>query len=236
MATVQISESNGPINVALTGTVAVTTGSATVTGTGTLFTTELRVGETIRIVAEVFRVSAIASNTSLTLSSNYLGTTASGLTAHIPARTANITNTNMGDIDSANLDTLANPVIPGQNTFEKWQRIEVTAMGGASRIDNLKVWRTGALGGAAVHKTNVRTSDYGGATTYVPPVKTTSTIATQTMPTTAPATANLGIGGVLTGSLTAPGISDYLIHQIQTNIADISGSTSTLNYQYDVVS
>ena len=55
------------------------------------------------------------------------------------------------------------------------------------------------------------------------------------MPTSEPASANLGIGGDLAGTLTATGYSDYLIHQIVTDAGDVIGSTSTLNYQYDEV-
>jgi hypothetical protein len=147
--------------------------------------------------------------------------------------TNNITNTNMGSVDSANLDADANPVAAGNNTYEKWQRFDVTAMGGSTAIDNLKVWRTGALGGSAVHETNARESSYGGAETYATPVATTSTVATETMPTSEPSGANLGIGGSLSGQITSAGASDYLVHQIQTNGADTAGSTSTMNYQYD---
>lgn len=147
--------------------------------------------------------------------------------------TANITNSNMGSTDAANLDPVANPVIPGDNTYEKWQKISVTAMGGSSQIDNLKIWRTGALGGAAVHLTNARETSYGGAPTFATPVATASATATQTMPTSEPTGANLGIAGSLAGALTAVGSSDYLVHQIQTNVADVAGSTSTMNYQYD---
>jgi len=53
------------------------------------------------------------------------------------------------------------------------------------------------------------------------------------MPSSEPSGANLGIGGSLTGSLTATGESDYLVHQIQTDAGDTVGSTSDLNYQYD---
>src|SRR5918998_5645958 len=83
--------------------------------------------------------------------------------------THNVTNTNMGSTDTVNLDPVANPVTPGQNTYEKWQQLHVTAMGGSSQINNLKVWRTGALGGAATHLTNARTSSYGGNPTYAAP-------------------------------------------------------------------
>lgn len=147
--------------------------------------------------------------------------------------TANITNTNMGSTDAANLNAVTYPVSPGDNTYEKWQKIDVTNLGGSSKIDNLKIWRTGALGGSAVHKTNARTTDYGGAETFAQPVDTDSTVATQDMPTSEPATANLGIGGSLSGSLTAVGSSDYLVHQIQTDAGDVAGSSTTMNYQYD---
>lgn len=147
--------------------------------------------------------------------------------------THSITNTNMGSVDAINLDPVANPVAPGANTFEKWQKIHVTAMGGSSKIDNLKIWRTSALGGAATHVTNARTATYGGAAAGATPISTASTLATQAMPTAVPGSANLGIAGALTGSLLATGSSDFLIHQIQTNAADTAGSTSTMNYQYD---
>lgn len=147
----------------------------------------------------------------------------------------NVANVNMGDTDAAALDPVAYPVTPGNNTYEKYHKIHVTNISTSSKIDNLKVWRTGALGGAAVHKTNARTSSYAGAEAYAQPVKTVSSKATQTMPSSVPATANLGIGGSLTGALTAAGSSDYLVHQIQTNAADVAGSTSTMNYQYDEV-
>ncbi len=153
----------------------------------------------------------------------------------LEAQTVDIANSNMGNVDDAELDPVAYPITPGENSYEKWQRFHVSDMSGSSEISNLKVWRTGDLGGAAVHKTNVRTADYGGAETYAEPVKTASTVADQTMPTSAPASANLGIGGSLAGSLTAEGYSDYLVHQIQTNVADVAGSTSVLNYQYDEV-
>jgi hypothetical protein len=145
----------------------------------------------------------------------------------------NITNSNMGSVDSVNLVAASNPVTPGENTYEKWQKVHVTAMGGSSVIDNLKVWRTGALGGSATHVTNARIATYGGAETYAQPIATASTIADQAMPTSEPVSANLGIGGALAGTLTATGSSDYLVHQIQTDAGDVAGATTTMHYQYD---
>jgi hypothetical protein len=69
-STVDISAVNA--NDPGTGTITASTSSATVTGVGTLFTTELAVGSAIYNSQDVLigSVSAIASNTSLTLSSN----------------------------------------------------------------------------------------------------------------------------------------------------------------------
>lgn len=145
---------------------------------------------------------------------------------------ANITNANMGSDDSANLDPVTYPISPGDNSYEKYQKLEVTNMGGSSQIDTIKIWRDGALGGSAVHVTNARIAAYGGAESYVQPVDTDSTVATETMPSSSPASANLGIGGSLSGALTVVGESDYLVHQIQSDAGDSAGSTSTLKFSY----
>jgi|GEM_PF-383273 len=62
------------------GTVAVTNGSATVTGTGTSFLSQLAAGNVVCLSGKCYTVLTIASNTSLTLTSNYVGATASGQT------------------------------------------------------------------------------------------------------------------------------------------------------------
>ena len=128
----------------------------------------------------------------------------------LEAQEVDIANSNMGNVDDAELDPVAYPITPGRTHMRNGKGFNVSDMNGSSEIANLKVWRTGALGGLATHKTNARTADYGGAETYAEPVKTASTVADQTMPTSAPASANLGIGGALAGSLTAEGYSDYL--------------------------
>lgn len=144
-----------------------------------------------------------------------------------------VDNTNMGAVDSADLDAADNPVTPGTRTYIKYQKLHVTAMGGSSKINNLKVWRDGALGGAASHVTNARTSSYAGALAYATPVRTAVATVDQAMPTSEPGSANLGIGGSLAGELTTTGSSDYLGHQLVTDNADVAGSTSTMHYQYD---
>ena len=149
--------------------------------------------------------------------------------------THGISNTNMGSADAANLDPTAYPVTPNTRTYIKYQKIHVTNLGGSSKIDNLKIWRTGSLGtgGTHTHVTNARTSSYGGALTYATPTQSSVSGVDQTMPTSEPGSANLGISGSLSGSLTGTGSSDYLGHQITTDSSATAGSTSTMNYQYD---
>lgn len=150
-----------------------------------------------------------------------------------PVLTHNIGNSNMGSADSSNLDPLKNPIVPGKNSYEKWQLLHVTDMGTSSKIFNLKVWRSGSLGANAIHVTNVSTNSYSGAAKYTTPTANPSAVAKNNVPTSAPTSPNLGINGSLDGSLTTTGYSDFLIHQIQTTEAALSGSTTTLNYQYD---
>lgn len=148
--------------------------------------------------------------------------------------THNITNTNMGTLDSPNLNADAYPILSGQRSFAKYQRFHITDLGGSTSVRGLKVWRTGALGGSAEHKTNARTSDYAGATDYAEPSASEVSVASQDMPTTEPDSANLGIGGSLDGVFDANDTySDYLIHQLVIGDSDVGGSTSTMNYQYD---
>ena len=61
----------------LSGSVAVTNGSATVTGTGTAFLTQLQPGQFIVIRGQSYRVVQIVSDTSLSISPEYRGTTIS---------------------------------------------------------------------------------------------------------------------------------------------------------------
>ena len=69
-------------SAAITGTVAVENGNATVTGTSTVFTTagQIDIGDLMMIVDVPYRIKSIASATSLELTEDYAGDTDSGLT------------------------------------------------------------------------------------------------------------------------------------------------------------
>ena len=68
--------------VTLSGTLAVTNNSTAVTGTGTSFTAEVVPGDLIFLPNGVYTVATVPSLTSLTLTSVYLGTTASGISTY----------------------------------------------------------------------------------------------------------------------------------------------------------
>lgn len=149
--------------------------------------------------------------------------------------TASITNTNMGSTDAVNLVAANYPITANTRSYAKYQRLNVSDINGSSSISNIKIWRTGVLDGADTHVTNARLTSYGGAASYATPVNTAITGADQTMPTSSPATANLGIGGSLSGALTANGFSDYLIHQLVVDSASTSGTSSILSCSYDEI-
>lgn len=150
--------------------------------------------------------------------------------------THNITNTNMGSTDAANLVAASYPLDPGNRSYTKYQRFHVTAMGGSSAVNNLKIWvSAGSYSGSDTHVTNARESSYGGAATYAQPVTTAVSGVDQTFPTAEPSGANVGIGGSLTGELTGTGYSDYFIHQLNIHSGTTTGATLTVSFQYDEV-
>jgi hypothetical protein len=85
----------------LAGTGATTAGSATLTGTTTAFTSELRVGDVININGEQRKVTAIASATSLTVDAAFEKTVAA---ANIYRQTGRETGLTLG-ADSINTAT-----------------------------------------------------------------------------------------------------------------------------------
>lgn len=127
------------------------------------------------------------------------------------------------------------PIIANNNSYEKYNRLYVSNMGGMSKIDKFKVYiSSGSLGSHTSMKTNARTTSYGGAAAYATPVQTASAVATQNMPTSLPGSANLGIGGSLSGEISsAPAYSDYLVTQVQLDSSETVGKSIVLTYSWD---
>jgi hypothetical protein len=150
--------------------------------------------------------------------------------------THNITNSNYGSTDAVNLVAATYPITPGNNSYEKWHRVHVTAMGGSSSIQDLKFWKSAAAyPTGCTHYTNCGESgNYSAETSFTAPA-TTTTKTVNAMATSAPSTNNLGIGGSLSGTITAAGYSDYAVHQLRTDGTATAGTTLTLTYRYNEV-
>ena len=148
--------------------------------------------------------------------------------------THNITNLNYGIVDEPNTDYANHPIpVPG-NSMTKYNKLDVTNMGGSNIIDNIRIWKSaGAYLTDEGIQTNLRTSGYAGAASYVDP--TTTTYTDQTMPVAEPGTANLGIAGSLSGQLVAAGQSDYWKHQLQAGASTPPGNSNqkTSSIKYD---
>jgi hypothetical protein len=151
-----------------------------------------------------------------------------------------IANSNYGSVDQANLNAVSNPIIPGDNAFEKWQRLHVSAMGGSAVIRNVRYFATSPAANTT-HQFNghITQGTYDGAnhkqTVYAQPA-ITLTRTPETVPVVAPASANIGIAGSLVGEITAaPAFSDYIVSQVRTTASATAGTTLTITFRYDEV-
>lgn len=154
--------------------------------------------------------------------------------------TVSVSNLNMGSTDAPNLDPTTYPLTAPGNSYEKWFRLFVSSLGGSAKVDNFRLWLSAIGTGFAVGETMLADLVISGyvAPTYPAggPANTVSTIATTSMPTTQPASANIGIAGVLSGNITAsPAYSDYVVLQTQLTASTPAGAlqTKTLSIQWD---
>ena len=142
--------------------------------------------------------------------------------------TDGITNMNFGDNDSPNLVTTTYPIVAGNNSYEKYIRAKFSSS--FTEISNMKFWMS--VG------TYLAGEDIKAAANqaYVQPVKTTSTVATVTVPT--------GVGSALSiqaadgsGTIVAPGYTKYFVLQEQTTGSTPAGAvnTKTFTFQYDEI-
>ena len=134
---------------------------------------------------------------------------------------------NFGSVDAVDLVPSSYPIIAGNNSYEKWIRLQIIDPKGAE-IDNVKCWlHQGALKAGEALKSNLILTGYSAAS--FPgggPVATESTIAVVNIPVDEPPGPNVGIGGQLSGSLTIAGYTDYIVLQLQTQAAIQSGSVN----------
>ncbi len=120
------------------------------------------------------------------------------------------------------------PVPAGEKSYEVWLRGKFT--GSFNKVDNIQFWRSTDF------SPNTGLSIKWAPSTpsaYATPVTGTN-VCVSGVPSADPGTANVSIGGVLSGALSASGYTDYMVVQLDTTSAAAAGDTSlatfTLNY------
>lgn len=149
--------------------------------------------------------------------------------------TDSITNLNYGAADEPNQAVGDHPITVGQNSYDKYVKVHVSAMGGSNKIKNLQIWISNLGGGWKTGEgiqVSLETSSYTQVTYATPSQTTYSHLAA---PEADPGGANLGIGGALAGELTAAGYSDYWRSQLQSTGSTPVGNNNikTWTIQYD---
>jgi hypothetical protein len=148
------------------------------------------------------------------------------------------TNLNLGSTNARNLAPSTYPITAGTYSYSKWVRANYS--GSFTRIDNLQFWMSASGSGYVTGETlavSATTSSYAGTGTYAVPTNAASAQAVNAMPIADPGAANIGIGGSLTGSLTAAGDSDFIVVQASITAAASAGPVQqkTFTLQYDEV-
>lgn len=143
---------------------------------------------------------------------------------------------NFKDIDDATAANYSTNQITASDTadegrsYEVWLRAHFT--GTFNTIDNIQFWKSTDFSPS----TGLSVYAAMNNVTWAQAIKTDSTIATSLVPTADPGTANVSIGGSLSGSLTAVGYSDYIDLQADVALTAPSGDSSLAEFslQYDV--
>ena len=137
-----------PLDVALTGTVSVGVGSANVTGIGTAFTTEVVIGEVIKIAGEDLTVGIILSDTSIRLTTTHTAG-ASGVTAY-KSNVDLLNLSNQNDLDRLGVDRGGNLVFKGVHDFSMYSNLYSTLEFLAIKNDNENIlWNMDSFGSQA---------------------------------------------------------------------------------------
>ncbi len=137
--------------------------------------------------------------------------------------TATATNLNMGSTRAANLSPSTYKITAGNYSYEKWVKARFT--GSFTNISDIKFWKS-----AGDYVTGESINFTGQVTSYSTPTESQSSHATSSVPTSEPGSANVGIGGSLSGSLTSTGSSDFIVLQSSITTSASSGVTNTKTF------
>jgi hypothetical protein len=144
--------------------------------------------------------------------------------------TATPTNLNFGSTLAANLAPSTYPITAGTYSYEKWIKANFT--GTFTRIENIHFWKS-----AGAYVTGEQVNWTGQQVSFVAPTTSASSYASAAVATANPTTANVGIGGSLSGSLTTAGSSDFMVLQTSVTSGASAGAvnTKTFTLQYDEI-
>lgn len=125
-------------------------------------------------------------------------------------------------IDQANPSLYAaNPILFGHNSYEVWLKAMFTGVFAVVR--DLRMWLSTNFSPAVGLLLRFK----GTQQIFLTPGTGTSSIASSSFPTADPGSANVSIGGNLSGSIvTSSGMSDFIVSQLQTTTAAPAGATS----------
>lgn len=148
------------------------------------------------------------------------------------AITGSIANINFGSTDDQDIVALTYPITAGSHSFEKY--ISGSFGGTFTKILNVQFWKS-----AGAYQTGETIFWTGSAETFNAPLgsETVSGSAVGSVPTSDPGTANVSVGGALTGSLEAIGSTDFIVMQLQTTTSSPAGAVNqkTFTLQFDEI-
>lgn len=119
------------------------------------------------------------------------------------------------------------PITAGNSSYEVYLRMHFT--GTFNKINNIQFWQSTAFSPA----TGLQVTMGSNNESYATPTNVDN--GNSNVPTSDPGTANVSIGGSLSGELTAEGYSDYIVLQLDTTASAAPGDTSLAVFtgQYD---
>lgn len=148
------------------------------------------------------------------------------------------TNLNLGSTNARDLAPSTYPITAGTYSYSKWIRGHFS--GTFTRIENLKFYcsnsGTGYVSEEVINFSGT-TSDYAGTSTYATPTNAADAQASNALVFSEPGTANIGIGGSLSGSLESEGDSDFIVVQASIGSGASAGAVQqkTLTFVYDEI-
>ena len=137
---------------------------------------------------------------------------------------------NFKNIDSIGTsDYDENPVPAGSNSYEVFLQGHFT--GTFNAIYDLRFWMSTDFS----PNTGLVVKNKSNQQSYNQPTNASSSIATSTLGTSDPGTANVSYEGSLTSSITSPAYTDYIVLQLQTTTAAPAGDTSLATFSLSYI-